>query len=145
MSYKTWHYYGFGICTDYIDVEALERVQALVHKARNFEKEVQSIFAELDIAEPTLDDYLELDEDYRSGIAYVLRRVILECTGIDLSTCDDFDGRVYLIYMTDYPWNAPWRHRFLTERRVERVIRKYVSMITDTEFTVDYIEAENGG
>lgn len=49
------------------------------------------------------------------------------------------------MYMPDYPWFTPWRDRFISERKVERIIRKYLPMLTDDDFKVEYISAENGG
>ena len=92
-----------------------------------------------------MDDYEELDQDYYNGMAYVLQQVIVEKEHLELSVCDDFEGNRYLWYMPDYPWFTPWHFRFISEKKVERIIRKYLSMLTDDEFEVEYLSAENGG
>ena len=145
MSYSTWHYYGFGVCVSKLKIDSTERVAALIGLTKHFRKDVQKYFDECEITEPTMDDYGELDQDYYNGMAYVLQKVINEKEHLGLSTCDDFDGNQYLMYLPDYPWFTPWRLRFISEKKVERIIRKYLLMLTDDEFEVEYLSAENGG
>lgn len=33
----------------------------------------------------------------------------------------------------------------MTKERVEEILKKYVSIVSDTELEIDYQEAENGG
>lgn len=145
MGYKTWHNYGYGVCVTNLKIDSPERVGAVIGLTKRFRKDVQQYFDECEITEPTMDDYEELDQDYYNGMAYVLQQVILEKEHIELSVCDDFDGNRYLMYMPDYPWVTPWRYRFISEKKIARVIRKYLSMLTDDDFKVEYLSAENGG
>lgn len=145
MSYETWHNYGYGICVSKLKIDSPERVGALIGLTKRFRKDVQGYFDECGITEPTMDDYEELDQDCYNGIAYVLQQVIKEKEHIELSTCDDFDGNRYLMYMPDYPWFTPWRYWFISERKIEQIIRKYLQMLTDDDFEIEYISAENGG
>lgn len=145
MAYKTWHNYGYGVCVTKLRINSPERVGKLIGLTKHFRKDVQQYFDECEITEPTMDDYEELDQDYYNGMAYVLQQVIMEKEHLELSVCDDFEGNRYLWYMPDYPWFTPWRLRFISERKVERIIRKYLSMLTDDEFEVEYLSAENGG
>lgn len=145
MAYKTWHNYGYGVCVTKLKIDSPERVGKLIGLTKHFRKDVQQYFDECEITEPTMDDYEELDQDYYNGMAYVLQQVIMEKEHLELSVCDDFEGNRYLWYMPDYPWFTPWRFRFISEKKVERIIRKYLSMLTDDEFKVEYLSAENGG
>lgn len=145
MGYKTWHNYGFGVCVTKLKINSPERVGKLIGLTKRFRKDVQEYFDECEITEPTMDDYKELDQDYYNGVAYVLQQVIDEKEHLELSVCDDFEGNRHLLYMPDYPWFTPWRYWFISEKKVERIIRKYLSMLTDDEFEVEYLSAENGG
>ena len=145
MAYKTWHNYGYGVCVTKLKIDSPERVGKLIGLTKHFRKDVQQYFDECEITEPTMDDYEELDQDYYNGMAYVLQQVIMEKEHLELSVCDDFEGNRYLWYMPDYPWFTPWLFRFISEKKVERIIRKYLSMLTDDEFEVEYLSAENGG
>ena len=145
MAYKTWHNYGYGVCVTRLKIDSPERVGKLIGLTKHFRKDVQQYFDECEITEPTMDDYEELDQDYYNGMAYVLQQVIMEKEHLELSVCDDFEGNRYLWYMPDYPWFTPCRFRFISEKKVERIIRKYLSMLTDDKFEVEYLSAENGG
>ena len=47
-------------------------------KAPKYQKDVQGWLEEHDISEPTVDDYLEFDQDYCLGLASILKEVIFE-------------------------------------------------------------------
>ena len=92
MSYITWHYYGFGICTDAIQTKDVERLQALLAKAPELEKEIQKWLTECGIEDPVWDDYMEYDQDYSLGLATIMKEVILEAEGIEMTACDSYDA-----------------------------------------------------
>lgn len=145
MGFKTWHNYGYGICvSDIVDVP-VERLVLLLEHAPVFHQEVNDWLAEQGIENPAFEDYMAYDKDYMLGLSTFLTRVIEEAEHVCFTACDDFNGNDYLIYMPSYPWELPENERSLTEERIEEVLRKYVSIITDDELTIDYQSAENGG
>lgn len=145
MSYSTWHNYGYGICTSDLKVDSVERIEKLLEYAPEYRKEIHDWFDDGDNAEPTLDDYLDFDQDYNNGIAAILQAVIKEATGIEFAACDNFDCMRYLIYMPSYPWNMTERDRSITQDELDEVLKKYVSIITDSKLDIDFQEVENGG
>ncbi|MDD4509360.1 MAG: hypothetical protein PHY23_00345 [Oscillospiraceae bacterium] len=145
MSYNTWHEYGFGICTDEIAVDSVERLQALIHMAPEFEKEITEWLNECEITSPTIEDYFEFDDDYHGELATILQAVIKEAEGLKLCYCDDFDGRDYLIFLPQYPWSANEGTKDMTEERLTEIFTKYVAVLTDSPIKVDYQSVENGG
>ena len=72
MSYNSWHIYGYGLCVSDIEGLSIEKIQALLAKAPKYQKDVQGWLEEHDISEPTVDDYLEFDQDYCLGLASIL-------------------------------------------------------------------------
>lgn len=145
MGFKTWHNYGYGICvSDIVDVPA-ERLLLLLEHAPVFHQEVKNWLAEEGIENPAFEDYMAFDDDYMLGLSTFLSRVIEEAEHISFTACDDFNANDYLIYMPSYPWEMPENERSLTEEHIEAVLRKYVSILTDDELTIDYQSAENGG
>jgi len=145
MSYVSWHTYGYGICVSDIPDCTMERLQNLLSLAPEFQRKVQSWLEECEIAEPTVEDYLEFDQDFRLGLATILKEVILEAEGIELVACDSYDGMDYLLYCPSYPWYQKSRKQLQTEEKAEALFRKYVSVLTDEEIVIDYQSVENGG
>lgn len=145
MSYSTWHTYGYGICVSDIKEASLERLQKLISMAPEYQKKIQEWLDDCEISEPAYEDYLEFDQDYMLGLATILKEVILEAEDIDLVACDSHDGTDYLIYVPDYPWNQGKHRQLKTEKAVEELIQKYVSILTDEVVEIDYQSVENGG
>lgn len=145
MSFTTWHNYGYGICFDGIEYESVEKLKALLDHAPKVKQKIREWFDECEITEPTMDDYLNYDQDYNLGMGMLLRDVIAEAEGIELLACDDFDGNIYLMYPPMYPWNTTKADLDMTEEKIEEVIRKYLGIVAENDFDVDYQSAENGG
>lgn len=145
MSFYTWHTYGYGICVSDIVCESVEKLSELFHRAPGLEKAVNDWLKDCNIENPTWDDYMEYDEDFNLGLATFLKEVILECEGIELTACDDFDGNQYLIYEPSYPWHLPEEQISLTEERIKEIILKYVPILTEQQIEVGYHSPENGG
>lgn len=145
MSYQTWHTYGYGICVSDITDVSLERLEKLISLAPEYQTKIQEWLDECGISEPAYGDYLEFDQDYMLGLATILKEVILEAEDIDLVACDDHDGKDYLLYVPDYPWNQGKHRQLMTEEAVAGLFRKYVSILTDEAAEIDYQSVENGG
>lgn len=145
MSYSTWHNYGYGICVDDIKEEDVGKLQELLNHAPEFHATIQRWLTEANITEPTWDDYMEFDQDYYLGLATILKEVIAEAEGIDLTACDNYDSIAYLLYQPMYPWDMSESDRGLTKEKVAELFRRYASILTDTPIEVDDQAVENGG
>ena len=145
MSFSTWHNYGYGVRTDNIKILSVERLKNLIHLAPKYEKSAEDYFSEADIKDPSIDDYLELDQDYYDGLATILAEVIKEAESITFIHCDDWNGLTYLIYPPSYPWQMPENEANLTEEKIAAILRKYITILTDDPIEIDYQEVENGG
>jgi len=141
----TWHNYGYGVCTDKITVASVEKMEALLGRAPKYRQRIHDWFADCKIAEPTVDDYLDSDQDFGLGLAAILKEVILEAEGVELTACDDFNGMKFLIYEPLYPWQMTEKDLGLTEEGPEQLFRKYVSLLTEEDIEIDYQSVENGG
>lgn len=145
MGSAIWVNYGIGVCTTDLKIKSTKSVAKLISLAPDFNEYVKQVFADCDISKPTLEDYLELDEDYQNGIAYILQEVINELTEINVTACDDINGKRYLLYQPLYPWQMTNLEKGLDKRTVEDILTRYISVITNTEFAIDEISAENCG
>ncbi len=143
MSYHTWHYYGYGIKTGDIEVNAVEKLQALIALAPKYAEEINEWLKQ--IKEPTVDDCLEYEEDLPYGLAIILQKVIEEVEGIIFTACDNFNGEDYLLYTPEYPWYMGEKDKEMTEEKVQECLKKYIAILTDEAVDIDYYEVENGG
>lgn len=73
MSYITWHTYGYGVELTDISCDSPDRIKLLLSVAPDFEMKVNEWFKQCDITEPSVEDYIELDQDYK-GITMKKRR-----------------------------------------------------------------------
>lgn len=145
MSYTSWHTYGYGICLSRLECDSMERMQKLLELAPKYHKSVQNWLKEQRIEEPEVDDILESDQEYHLGLATILQNVIQEAEDIRFTACDDYNSEPYLLYEPSYPWNMLVQERNLTEEKLRQLLSKYVSILTDEVFEVDYCSVENGG
>lgn len=145
MSSAVWVNYGIGVCTSDLKIKSTKAVAKLISLAPDFEEHVKQVFKGCDIQKPTLEDYLELDEDYQNGIAYILQEVINELTDINVTACDDINGNRYLIYQPSYPWLMTNLEKGLDKQTIKDILTRYISVITNTEFTIGDVSAENCG
>ena len=113
--------------------------------APQYEIQVRQRLQDAEITVPTVDDFLELDEDYNCGIATILANVIHEAEGIWFTACTDYNCAVYLIYQPCYPWELQEIERNLTEESIRLILVKYISILTDQILTIEYHSVENGG
>ncbi len=145
MSYSTWHDYGYGFCTDEIEVESVAQLEELLSRAPEFRKKIHEQLADCDISEPTVEDYYECDEDYHYEIAGILSAVINEATGIGVFACDSSSSERYVLFPPIYPWKLDDRDRTVTIEELEKVYTEYVSIISNVKLNFDYQSVENGG
>ncbi len=145
MSYHTWHNYGYGICTDELVIDSVERIEALLSLAPQYRAKIHDWFEDCEITEPTVDDYWEFDQDYHLGIATIMREVIEEAEGVEFLACDDFDDKAYLVYPPSYPWNLRKGEESLTEEAIVKILSKYINIVSDTEVDIEYQSIGNGG
>lgn len=146
MSSSSWHNYGYGICTDKIlkDV-TVERIENLLVHAPKLRALISDYFKAQDISKPTVEDFMDYDNDYGCNIAYILQEVIEEAEGIEMCRCTNYENEAYLIYMPNYPWWLPENEANLTQKDIEKIIIKYASILTDTEIKCYYQSVENDG
>lgn len=145
MSSSTWVNYGYGVCLRKLEFNSVERIQELLSHAPGFRNSIYETFRKCGIENPTLDDYLEADQDFDNGMAYLLQGVIEEAENFQLTACDDYEGDRYLIFQAKYPWDMRFKDLFVTKKKIRKIISKYLSIVTDSEFSVGFEEAEGFG
>ncbi len=81
---------------------------------------------------------MEYDADYDLGLAVIFREIIQEIEGIELTACDDFECRKYLIYQ-------PSTKRNLIKDGMTELFQCYTDILMDEPIPVDHQSVENGG
>ena len=71
------------------------------------------------------------------GLPTLLKEVIFELEGIDLTACEDLNNRQYLLYESKYPWNMTTIDCFMTPERLSNLYRKYLKIISDLDFVIE--------
>lgn len=145
MSFSTWHNYGYGLQTDNINIKSVECLEELIGRAPKYQAHIKEYFMEREIVRPTIEDYLELDEDFNNGLASIMYEIIKETEGVELTACDDFECCHYLLYQPLYPWQMKSEDSQMTEERLDEIFERYFSIITDDAISLDYLSPENGG
>lgn len=163
MSFRTWHLYGLGICTDTLSFDSMKNIgKAKALCGENLAKFIESSINEFVDDEGIREDDPKREEKILSGIAeetfehpdqctystiaeIALTGMIYEQEGLCITVCDDFDGSRYAIYESSYPWELREEEKNLTEKSVREIFEKYISVITKETKKVEYCECENGG
>lgn len=145
MSFQSWHNYGYGIRVSNIKEVPVERLQAMLRHAPNYERKINQWLQECGIETPTYEDYLQFDDDFYLGLAMLMRETIEEAEGVVFVACDDYDSEKYLIYPPQYPWELGEAETKYTEETIRDILNRYISILTDEEIEIDYQSAENGG
>lgn len=132
---------GYGVCISKLDINSVERIEALLDYAPKLKKKIKETFAENGITTPTLDDYDEYDDgDTFSGIAGILQDVILEDVHILFDVYENYNCERYLIFEPRYPWNinkhTPDLYLDLTQENIKDILKKFLSVITDSEIRI---------
>ena len=133
---ETYHIYGFGVELSQLGEISLERLEQLIDMAPIFKSKILNCFKYEKIEKPTLENYFEFDEE-NLGLPTLLKEVIFELEGIDLTACEDLNNRQYLLYESKYPWNMTTIDCFMTPERLSNLYRKYLKIISDLDFVIE--------
>lgn len=149
MSYKTWITYGYGIRVNDIFPITGENIWKLLDFAPKTKKRFMDFLLDNEYGDEIelchiLSDY---EDDYgNTGLGVLLQEVIWEAENLDLCACCDYYNVHYLLYTPDYPWHLYKDQAVkVKEEDIDKIIGKYVCILTNNPVIVDYYECENGG
>ena len=133
---ETYHIYGFGVELSQLGEISLDRLEQLIGMAPVLESKIKKWFNDEKIKKPTLENYYEFDEE-NLGLPALLKEVIFELEGVDLTACEDLNNRTYLLYESRYPWNMTPVDCFMTPERLSSLYRKYIRIISDSDYEIE--------
>lgn len=150
--------YGYGVAFDgYCNIPggsvrpaSTQRILQLIHMAPDYEQEALSelnlllcdnAYTGKAISELPVNVVVEWlvqdDESYCSGIAPILRDVIAEAEGIPLVAYSTENCLDYLVLAPCLPWNTSFKVKQLTQEKLDAILHKYMSIITDDPYQID--------
>ena len=133
---ETYHIYGFGVELSQLGEISLDRLEQLIGMAPVLESKIKKWFNDEKIKKPTLENYYEFDEE-NLGLPTLLKEVIFELEGVDLSACEDLNNKAFLLYESKYPWNMTPVDCFMTPERLSSLYRKYIRIISDSDYEIE--------
>ena len=133
---ETYHIYGFGVELSQLGEISLDRLEQLIGMAPVFESKIKKWFNDEKIKKPTLENYYEFDEE-NLGLPTLLKEVIFELEGVDLTACEDLNNKAFLLYESKYPWNMTLVDCFMTPERLSSLYRKYIRIISDSDYEIE--------
>ena len=133
---ETYHIYGFGVELSQLGEISLARLEQLIGMAPVLESKIKKWFNDEKIKKPTLENYYEFDEE-NLGLPTLLKEVIFELEGVDLTACEDLNNKAFLLYESKYPWNMTPVDCFMTPERLSSLYRKYIRIISDSDYEIE--------
>ena len=133
---ETYHIYGFGVELSQLGEILLDRLEQLIGMAPVLESKIKKWFNDEKIKKPTLENYYEFDEE-NLGLPTLLKEVIFELEGVDLTACEDLNNKAFLLYESKYPWNMTPVDCFMTPERLTSLYRKYIRIISDSDYEIE--------
>ena len=133
---ETYHIYGFGVELSQLGEISLDRLEQLIGMAPVLESKIKKWFNDEKIKKPTLENYYEFDEE-NLGLPTLLKEVIFELEGVDLTACEDLNNKAFLLYESKYPWNMTTVDCFMTPERLSSLYRKYIRIISDSDYEIE--------
>lgn len=150
MSMRSWSVDGYGVeMTDIVKSVSAEKWAELISLAPTLQEKVQNYFDKHDYKSPySYGDYIDYccdnnEEDY---LSWLIADVIREKEYINLIVDADEDGNEYLLLESKLPWEVDTvSEQSLTPEKLERIISKYVGIISDRKIELDYVSIEHFG
>lgn len=102
MSFRTWHIYGYGVKISAFEKISVENVIKLVQSASRLAVPFNEWLAQCGNSALEVEDLLDFDDDFYLGLPTILKEVILEREGLELTACSDFEGSTYLLYEKNF-------------------------------------------
>lgn len=152
MGVKTDMYYGCGLATWDLDKASPDRVRALIAYLPDYESEMKEKASKdgLDYEALSTEELTELKDTLEDaqfacgmGVADIIAEVVCRLEGITLTTCSDYEGNRFLLFVPSYPWQMTEREMRLSPEELEGVFEKYVKALSDKTLSeLDYGDKE---
>ena len=125
-----------------------EKLRTLLELAPLLKAEIMEYFDDIDIAyeDATVDDFESFEQDYYTGIPYIMARVINEKYKEDfMGAMSDENGFLYLFCPEQMPWDMSEFEKELTKERLTSIIEECWNILYDSGVSIDSVTIHNFG
>jgi hypothetical protein len=142
---ETWSVRGYGVKFGNDDGTNTtpDKIRTLLTLAPNFKNEIQTFFEDIDVDynKATIDDFADFDQDYGTGIPYIIAHVMNERYGsYDLMCANiDEDNYLYLFMPACMPWELTEYQKTLSQEQLKTMIKENYNILYDDDPIVDYV------
>ena len=151
MSMESWEIRGYGIQfgKDNGTNTTSDRIRKLLEYAPNFKAEIKSFFddIEVDYDNATVSDFADFEQDYGTGIPYIIARVMNErYNAINLMLSDtDENCSVFLYMPACMPWEMTNFEKSISEEQLKSMIKENYNVLYDDKPCIEHISIHNFG
>lgn len=151
MSMESWEIRGYGIefGEDSADNTTGDKIRALLEFAPNFKKEIQNYFEEIELNydEATTEDFADFEQDYGTGIPYIIAQVMNErYNAINLMSTDTDENCAVFLYMPAcMPWEMTDFEKSISEEQLKAMISDNYKVLYDDTPYIGHVSIHNFG
>ena len=116
-----------------------ERIRKLLELAPNFRSTVIETLNDwgVEYENATVEDFSEIEQDYDTGIPYILAEVMNERYGSNfMEALSDEDCFVHLMMVSCMPWQMSDFEKQLTEEKLAELIRENYHILYDDDVNI---------
>lgn len=149
MSMNSYSINGFGACVTKIAKSAnAERIAALIEMAPELKAELLKTYGVERIEDLKTDDIRDYASE-RTNIGTstgIIALAISRAENIGMLATTDYNDDEYIIFCARYPWEeCTEEEKALTPEKLQDILWKYLSVISDKRPDVDYCNVEQFG
>lgn len=150
MSMQFWEIRGYGVQFDANNGTNTtpEKIRTLLEFAPDFKSEIKEYFEEIEIDynTATVDDFADFEQDYYTGIPYLIAKVMNErydCYNF-MSVDSDENGTLFLYMSACMPWEMTDFEKNISKEQLTLMIKENCNILYDNVI-VDDVSIHNFG
>lgn len=151
MSMETWEIRGYGIefGNNAGTNTTGDKIRALLEFAPEFKSRIQNCFEdiELDYNEATVEDFADFEQDYHTGIPYIIAQVMNErYDAINFMLADTDENCAIFLYMpASMPWEMTDFEKSISEEQLKAMILENYKILYDDTPYIGQVSIHNFG
>ena len=150
MGMQSYETRGYGIQFDHRcgTNTTPDKIRKLLEFAPEFRKEVTEQLEDWDVKyeEATVDDFAEIEQDYYTGIPFIIAKVMNERYGCDfMEALSDENSRLYLVMCKCMPWQMSDFEKQLTEEQLADMIREHYNVLYEEDADIGDVSVYDFG
>lgn len=150
MGMQSYETRGFGIEFDHHcgTNTTGDKIRELLKLAPQFKEEIVEQFKdwEIEYEDATVDDFADIEQDFYTGIPYIIAKVINERYDCDfMEALSDENSKLYLLMCRCMPWQMSDFEKQLTEEKLTEIIGEHYRILYDDVVNIGDVSVYNFG